>query len=365
LASQDVPLDDMIGEILNIHTLCYYGLVEGTNKLISSGKVAYLKHPSEMLATLQPNISYLWGVPYKIEGASMNVDVKRYVMSVESLEGDKLDKKLFMLASGSASSAAEHAIFEITRSSGFEGISAVKAIAYANQQGIPIYTIDSTNINTILPLLSVSSDAISDIQNAVGAGKTVVIPQSTIQYNQWIGDGYIILDSETGAGAYMIAGGLAGGGTTQEDDPVLMASIDITNVLSFIGTILKPLVQALRIGGKFAGIAGTIGYILGALSVIGTFTEMYMDTNCLKKAVAAAALDLVLNVASSLIMYVLASTVVGFIVGVLISVLLIVLENYLLQLIKNANWCYLYLRRKLYAQNTSSFMTAERSVMYA
>jgi hypothetical protein len=254
-----------------------------------------------------------------------------------------------MLASGSISSAIEHNIFEITRPSGYEGISAVKAISYANQKGIPIYTINAANIQDIIPLLDISSDVITEIQNAVSAGKTAIIPQNTVQYNDWIGDGYVILDPDTGASAFMISGGLAGGGSTQKDDPVLAAAIDITNIISFIGTILKPLVQLLRIGGKFAGISGVIGYILGGLSVIATFAEMYMDTNCLKKAILAGALDLFLNVVSSVIMYILSASIIGFIIAVVATIVIIVLENYLLQLIKNADWCYIILRRNLYA----------------
>jgi hypothetical protein len=131
LGVSDVPFDDIIGETLNLHALGYFSQVEGSNRLIASGRVAFLKHPSEMLASLQPSISYIWGAPYKVENVSMGVDVKRYLMSAVSLKGDKSEAKSFMLASGNISSAAEHAIFEQTRPTGYQGISSCQPDRYS------------------------------------------------------------------------------------------------------------------------------------------------------------------------------------------------------------------------------------------
>ena len=41
---------------------------------------------------------------------------------------------------------------------------------------------------------------------------TVTVSKTQITYNGWTGVGYIIINPTTGAGAYMISGGLAGGG---------------------------------------------------------------------------------------------------------------------------------------------------------
>ncbi len=75
---------------------------------------------------------------------------------------------------------------------------------------MPIYSIDKTNIETVLPQLQIDTDVKSEIQNAVNAGKTVTIPESDIVFNDRAVSGYIILDPETGEGAYMISGGLNG-----------------------------------------------------------------------------------------------------------------------------------------------------------
>lgn len=89
-------------------------------------------------------------------------------------------------------------------------LSAVKALQIANNQGIPIYTINQTNMNTILPQLQLDSGTISDIQNAVNAGEIVMVSKSEITLNGWTGCGYIIIDPTTGAGAYMISSGMNG-----------------------------------------------------------------------------------------------------------------------------------------------------------
>ena len=51
----------------------------------------------------------------------------------------------------------------------------------------------------------------SDIRNAINTGKVVTVHASAINHLRWHGTGYIITDTATGAGAYMISGGFNGG----------------------------------------------------------------------------------------------------------------------------------------------------------
>ena len=55
-----------------------------------------------------------------------------------------------------------------------------------------------------------SEIAMSEIQNALAAGKEVTVHQSPITQSGWTGSGYIITDPATGAGAYKISGGANG-----------------------------------------------------------------------------------------------------------------------------------------------------------
>ncbi len=52
-----------------------------------------------------------------------------------------------------------------------QGISAVKALAIASQQGQKIWTITNDNLNLALSRINLGADAENDIRNAVNAGK--------------------------------------------------------------------------------------------------------------------------------------------------------------------------------------------------
>lgn len=142
------------------------------------------------------------------------MDVDRFMTIVKPLDGNSEKPKQFMLSSGMTGSALEHSVPEqlfSTKENPAYGISAVKALQIANEQRIPIYTINQTNINTILPKLQLDPETINCIKNAVNAGKEVTISKTNITFNGWTGCGYIIIDPTTGAGAYMISGGMNGG----------------------------------------------------------------------------------------------------------------------------------------------------------
>jgi hypothetical protein len=96
---------------------------------------------------------------------------------------------------------------------GFESVSAIKLLGLANQQNVPIYIIDSENSQRV-DELSISSYDKQDIRNLINAGRKVLVPQSDVQHVNYSGIGYIALDLQTGAGAYMISGGYNGGDTT-------------------------------------------------------------------------------------------------------------------------------------------------------
>ena len=92
-----------------------------------------------------------------------------------------------------------------------EAISAVKAIAIAQNQGQKIYTINKDNVTTALPKLSLSGSVGQEIRNTIEAGKEVSFHENAINAHGWSGQGYIIVDPETSAGAYLIEGKGSGG----------------------------------------------------------------------------------------------------------------------------------------------------------
>ncbi|TDQ45601.1 hypothetical protein EV696_11969, partial [Permianibacter aggregans] len=66
------------------------------------------------------------------------------------------------------------------------------------------------NLETALSQITLDIDTENDIRAAVESGKQVTTHQSPITYHGWTGAGYIITDTESGAGAYKISGGADG-----------------------------------------------------------------------------------------------------------------------------------------------------------
>lgn len=62
----------------------------------------------------------------------------------------------------------------------------------------------------IIPKLSLSTNVMTDIRDNVAVGRTVTVHEKTIHYKGWKGSGYIIIDPQTGSGAYLIDGGANG-----------------------------------------------------------------------------------------------------------------------------------------------------------
>lgn len=61
-----------------------------------------------------------------------------------------------------------------------EGISAVKALKLASEQGQKIYKIDSKNMNTMMSLITHDAELTQDIRNAVASGKVVTVSEKSI-----------------------------------------------------------------------------------------------------------------------------------------------------------------------------------------
>ena len=204
--------DNVIGEILNLNGLMYFTQLNFLNLLYSRpSKIAFLKHPSEATVSLMVSAVYSWGLPFSVKASGMGIDVDRDIISPASLDGDPVKRTQFVLASGMKGSGLENVIFEQIYQ--LEAISAVKALKIANEQGIPIYSINEGNLSYIFGNLELSNEVKMDISNAVNTGKVVMVPKRNLQLKDWNGVGYIVIDPNTGAGAYLISEGLAGGAT--------------------------------------------------------------------------------------------------------------------------------------------------------
>lgn len=161
---------------------------------------------------LRPHI--VFGIPRAVSFSGLELDIPRLDSIVVSKANDCTAQVAYALQSGLRQSAFEAVIPEqlfIGPQDPGTAVSAVKALALANSQGQRLYSITADNVGSVLPQLTVDADVAADIEQAVATGKQVVISQAAVTVGRWTGVGYILLDPETGAGAYLISGGANGG----------------------------------------------------------------------------------------------------------------------------------------------------------
>ncbi|HAD04830.1 MAG TPA: transglutaminase, partial [Desulfuromonas sp.] len=209
--------DELVGDLLYTTALMYHAELGLTRTIAAkTAKVASVTWPSETIFKTDLNVDTVFGLPRSVSAGGLAMDADRLASVTTPLDGDNQKKINYLLQTGMISSVLEHSVPEqliSTQDGRAEGVGAVKALKIANEQGIPIYTVTKANLATVLPQLQLDTHVKLDIQNAVNAGKIVTVSKTNINFHSWVGCGYVIIDPSTGAGAYMIGGGLSGGVT--------------------------------------------------------------------------------------------------------------------------------------------------------
>lgn len=211
----DLTAEDLAGDLLYSTVVSYFAAVDVTGQLSAgaAGMVEY-RRPSfgSFTAKVQPQL--LFGIPRTVSFPGLELDIMRLDSLIVSKTNDRAAQVAYVRQSGLRQSAYEHQmptrLFTDAAHPG-EAVSAVQALAVASRQGLRIYTVTPDTLAFVLPQLRLSTDVITEIQDAVAAGKHVIISQHEITVGSWSGVGYIILDPATGAGAYQINGGANGG----------------------------------------------------------------------------------------------------------------------------------------------------------
>ena len=163
------------------------------------------------------NTQYWFGTPRNVSMAGLQMDVDKYAIAVNDKNNQTANAVNYMQVIGSRGSAMEHLVPEqmfSTPEAPAQGISAVKALAIASAQGQKIWTISQNNLETAMAALQLDADSKAEIRAGVLAGNVVTAHEKPINFNGWVGEGYTIIDPQTGAGAYKIAGGGNGGEVT-------------------------------------------------------------------------------------------------------------------------------------------------------
>jgi hypothetical protein len=222
---QGLTKEDLSGDLLYSGILGYFASVDGADQLAAraNGHIVAYRLPSygSFMAKAEP--SFWFGIVRSVSFPGVVMDVDRVFMHTEAKDADPAKKLAYLRQVGAAGSAFEHAVPErlfadpakpLDDPSQPQGISAVKALAIAAGQGQRIYTLNQQNQAYhagIVAGLGTDADTKAEIANALNAGMEVTMHQADITAHGWTGSGYIVLDPETGAGAYRISGGANGG----------------------------------------------------------------------------------------------------------------------------------------------------------
>ncbi len=154
---------------------------------------------------------------------------------------------------------------------GYESVSTISFFRKAKEEGIELLQITKDNLETQLEKLNTDEATKQAVRNAVGNGNMVTIPAADVAIGEWSGTGYIIMD-ESGAGSYMITGGLNGG-----EIPIgLTAEVMVSAIMAVLGT--KLLINTLSIS-ILATMHPVAIYAVYA-TVITLVTLMIVDMYC-------------------------------------------------------------------------------------
>lgn len=291
---------DTAAENLNLVALYYWMEYELYDDFVaaSTGVVRY-RLPSAGSFSSPLTVTYIFGIARSANYQTRVMDVKRVTQAAVRKDGGST--KEYAYTSGIHGSNLEGVVFEqlFGRPVG-AGISAIQLLRDANAAGIRIYRITSENVAAVLPTLSLSTEVKADIQNAAAAGKEIIAPQAEVlhEHGDWRGTGYLVLDPATGAGAYLIDGGLNGGADvpcdTEEPSPqplvvTIVEVIFVSILIAILISIFWPefLAGAAALGGEFATAFRALilaSGLLAAPAAEASFNRNAACTNAINRA---------------------------------------------------------------------------------
>ncbi|MEO8751072.1 MAG: RHS repeat-associated core domain-containing protein [Casimicrobiaceae bacterium] len=217
LAAQDyagLTQAALTGELLHFAGLAYSGTVEGNARVLreASGVLGSVL-PSIVRASTVAAVTYSSGAPQSVAFPGVAIDT--VVLPNTSVAKDAnaaravgVQRLLGARASAYAQLVAER-IFADAAHPG-EGTSGVKALSRANDAGVKLYTVNSANLNTVLPQLLVDAATKDVVAQATGAARRVGVTGATIPISAWSGAGYAIDDPDSGTTEYEITGRYTG-----------------------------------------------------------------------------------------------------------------------------------------------------------
>ncbi|MCY7296087.1 hypothetical protein [Alteromonas sp. a30] len=245
--------------------------VEVQNASASTGSLIF-HQVNEAIISIDLTARQVADGSYKMSVGSRRIDAPRNLFAILPHQAsNSYDSAPVLFALGQAASALEHAVF--AKAMGWPAESTMSILRYAANHEQPIYVINQTNKDSLLPQLSYRQEMITNLSNLIDDGRIVITPSGPQTISDWEGVGFIALDPDTGAAAFIINGGAAGGeqplgALTQQQTNNTFAA-DVSNILSAIGS------------GVGAGVDGLL---------YGTYNEVLYPTPLLQNIATGSTL---------------------------------------------------------------------------
>lgn len=152
------------------------------------------------------------GAPISFRRGQRNVDIALMPLGMVPADGRRQFRREAFELLGAQSSFLEGEVFNQVLQR--EGIASVSALTRAKREGQTLTRVDGGNVDAVLAQADLGADAEAEIREGVARGRIAWVAESRIAFQQWTGTGYVIEDPGTGAAAYLISGGFAGGDET-------------------------------------------------------------------------------------------------------------------------------------------------------
>ena len=228
--------DRAMGETLSGIGTTYFAQLDMADSMLEGIlNVTTWRQISEGIFGYKPRVTSIFGAPIGISEGTVFVDIDTDTYGV-AYNGDKIrtsevnndqenekdsndDKENkvdhnpvrdFMVYSGFLGSYLESFVLEETV--GTFAVSTMEVFKVALSRGMELVKIDSQNSDEF-EKIKADDKTLSEMKNAVKAGRTIIVPKEEMCYYGWKGTAYIALDTSTGEGAYMISGSMCGGST--------------------------------------------------------------------------------------------------------------------------------------------------------
>ena len=211
--------------------------VEVQNASASTGSLIF-HQVNEAIISIDLTARQVADGSYRMAVGSRRIDAPRNLFGIlPHKASNSYDSAPVLFALGQAASALEHAVF--AKAMGWPAESTMSILRYAANHEQPIYVINQSNKDSLLPQLSYRQEMITNLSNLIDDGRIVITPSGPQTISDWEGVGFIALDPDTGAAAFIINGGAAGGeqplgalDLAQTNSTLIADAVNIVNALS-------------------------------------------------------------------------------------------------------------------------------------